>query len=90
MLRNGIKFFLELSVFCKVHWFINVDKSIKTTHLQSIFKYAKNLRGGDRLFTMQKKSLIFVARDWIHVESDNGSHQNFAYGTDGGNFILRL
>ena len=69
--------------------FFNVDKSIKTTHLQSIYKSAKNLRGGDGLFTTQKESLMFVVRDWIHVGSDDdsdddGDHQDFAYGTDGG------
>ena len=69
--------------------FFNVDKSIKTTHLQLIYKFAKNLRGGDGLFTMQKESLMFVVRDWIHVgcddgSDDNGGHQDFAYGTDGG------
>ena len=72
----------------------NVDKGIKTPHLESIQEYATNLRGSDGRFIMQKESLMFVVRDWISVNNDDDSggsyvsnvseEQNFAYGMEGG------
>ena len=71
--------------------FFNVDKAIHSTHLESIYKFASNLRGSDGCFTLQNGALMFVVRDWISVKSEDNessdedvSEQNFMYGTDGG------
>ena len=75
--------------------FFNVDKGIKTTHLDSIYKFATNLRGDDGSFMMQKDSLMFVVRDWMNVEtddddddddseSDDDDDQSLPYGMEGG------
>ena len=77
--------------------FFNVDKGIKTPHLESIYKYATNLRGSDGSFMMQKDSLMFIVRDWMNIETDddsddddsksndgNDNDQSFPYGMEGG------
>ena len=51
----------------------NVDKRIDTTHLESIHRFATNLRGSDGCFAMQKESLMFVVRDWISIQSNDDS-----------------
>ena len=62
----------------------NVDKRIDTTHLQSIHRFATNLRGSDGCFAMQKKSLMFVVRDWISIQSNDDSDSDDGYDDDGG------
>ena len=70
--------------------FFNVDKGIKTPHLDSIYKFATNLRGSDGSFMMQKDSLLFIVRDWMNVETDDDDddsdddEQSFPYGLEGG------
>ena len=71
--------------------FFNIDKRIKTPHLESIYKYATNLRGSDGSFMMQKDSLMFIVRNWMNVETgdddseiDDVDNQSFPYGMEGG------
>ena len=70
--------------------FFNVDKGIKTPHLDSIYKFATSLRGSDGSFMMQKDSLMFIVRDWMNVETDDDDddsdddEQSFPYGLEGG------
>ena len=67
----------------------NVDKGIKGTDLEAVYKSAKNLRGSDGSYLLQKQSLMFVVRNWLYIESDGDSNdaddnENFPYGTEGG------
>ena len=61
----------------------NVVKRIDTTHLDSIHRFATNLRGSDGCFAMQKKSLMFVVRDWISIQSNDDSDSDDGYDDDG-------
>ena len=69
--------------------FFNVEKGIKGTDLEAIYKSAKNLRGSDESYLLQEQSLMFVVRNWLCIESDGDSddaddNQDFPYGIEGG------
>ena len=61
----------------------NVQNGIETTHIESIYAFANDLRGGDGCSMLEKGLLMFVVRDWFSNESDE-DEEDFAYGMDGG------
>ena len=67
----------------------NVDRGIKTTDLEAIYKSAKNLKDRKGSYLLQKQSLMFVVRNWLYTGSDGDNddaddNENFPYGMEGG------